>query len=70
MDDKKVTIRYGQKVVVTIKRVKIKNGHPVMDGPFHQVEEIIVEGTVSGVFENDWCSVYDNKGSHAVIDLR
>lgn len=57
-------IEYGQKIKVTIKRV-IEDTKP-----FQKIEEITVEGTVSGVFQEDWCSVYDHKKQHAIIDLR
>lgn len=65
-----MNIENGQKVKVTIKKIKTINGEPVIKNGFPVVEEFVVEGKVSGVFKDDWCSIYDDKTNHAIIDLR
>lgn len=62
---KKMEIFYGQKVKLTIKREILKDGIPV----FGKIDEETIEGNVSGVFKEDWLSVYA-QGKHFIIDLR
>lgn len=67
-----MTISYGQQVTVEIKRIKMEGGEPVIKNGFPVVDVFVVSGTVSGVFEPNWCSVYGPGAdqAHAIIDLR
>lgn len=59
-------INYGQKVKLTIKRDVIgDDGNPI----FGKIDIEEIEGTVSGVFQEDWLSVYAGN-KHFIIDLR
>lgn len=63
---KEMVIKYGQKVTVTIKEAIVVDG-------VTSVKETVVSGLVSGPFQKDWASIYDENNSkhkHVVIDLR